>query len=34
MNLFESRNRDTDIKNKRMDPEGGKDGWDELGNWD
>ena len=34
MNLSASRNRDTDIENKRMDTKGGKGGWDELGEWD
>ena len=27
-------NRDTDVENKCMDTQGGKGGWDELGDWD
>ena len=34
MNLFESRNRGRDVENKCMDTKGGKQGWDELGDWD
>ena len=28
------RNKDTDIKKKVYGHQGGKEGWDELGNWD
>ena len=31
---WQSRNRDTDVENKRMDTKGEKGGWDELGDWD
>ena len=31
---LQSRNRDTDVENKCMDAQGGKKGWDELGDWD
>ena len=44
MSLFISRNRDTDVENKRMDTKGDTDVenkrmdtkgvWDELGDWD
>ena len=34
MILLESRNRDTDVENKRMDTKGGRVGWDELGDSD
>ena len=34
VNLYlQSRNRDTDIENRRMDA-GGMGGWDELEDWD
>ena len=33
MNYLQSRNRDTNIKNKCIDTKGEK-GWDELGDWD
>ena len=31
---LQSRNRDTDVENKRMDTKGGREGWDELGDGD
>ena len=31
---LQSRNRDTEVENKHMDTKEGKEGWDELGNWD
>ena len=31
---LQSRNRDTEVENKRMDTKVGKRGWDELGDWD
>ena len=31
---LQNRNRDTDVDNKLMDSKGGKDRWDELGDWD
>ena len=31
MNQFARQNRDTDVENKHMDTNGGKGGWDELG---
>ena len=31
---LQSRNRDTDVENKPMDPKGEGGGWEELGDWD
>ena len=31
---LQSRNRDKDVENKCTDTQGGKEGWDELGDWD
>ena len=31
---LQSRNRDTDVENKRMDTKEGRGQWDELGDWD
>ena len=31
---MQSRNRDTDAENKRMDTKEEKEGWDELRDWD
>ena len=34
LSYWQSRNRDTDIENKRMDMKGGRGRWDELGDGD
>ena len=34
MSHLQSRNRDPDAENKHVDPKGGKEEWDELGDWD
>ena len=31
---LQSRNRDTDVENKHMDTQWGKEGWEESGDWD
>ena len=31
---LQSRNKDTDVENKRMDTKVGRGRWDELGDWD
>ena len=32
--ICKTENRDTDIENKQMDIKVGKEGWEELGDWD
>ena len=34
MNLFAEHNWDTDVENKSMGTKRGRQGWDELGDWD
>ena len=32
--ICKTENRDTDIENKQTDTKVGKEGWEELGDWD